>query len=378
MADSTDPPVRPALRRPALILSAVLVAASLLLPPSWIEASFSRGLFPWTQALLVPLSGALPVPIFASLLVVTVLAVAWVAWRRWRRAGAAGVGALPRMRAGCGHGFRSLLYLYAIFLLVWGFGYRRVPIEERWDLGPPADAATIRDVQSRILTILNRDAPAADPTPADARRARLAIATAAATLVEEREGFRPALPTHLKHPPTGFLMAIGISGIVSPFTLEAHVEAALPTPFELAIGGHELAHLLGYCGEADANLVGFVAGLRAEDAYARYATALGILRYMIADGQDRWILRRLPPRADQDLDALRAAYGRHRVKTLARVTNTVNNAYLKTQGVRRGVADYARGFALLVRACRQGIVTLPPTAPECEPPARRSDRGQDK
>ena len=46
----------------------------------------------------------------------------------------------------------------------------------------------------------------------------------------------------------------------------------------VATAAHELAHVAGYCGEADADAVGVLAGLASDDALARYATALAAFR----------------------------------------------------------------------------------------------------
>jgi hypothetical protein len=43
-----------------------------------------------------------------------------------------------------------------------------------------------------------------------------------------------------------------------------------------------LGHLAGFCPEADASFAGYMAGLMAEDAYARYACALNAYMDLIA------------------------------------------------------------------------------------------------
>ena len=61
--------------------------------------------------------------------------------------------------------------------------------------------------------------------------------------------------------------------------LGVEVTGPISTLDSASPGDSEVAHLAGYCGEADANLVGFLAGLRAGDRFARYATALHVFRY---------------------------------------------------------------------------------------------------
>lgn len=344
------------------VTSVVLIAASLVLPATWIEALFSDGLFHVTQRCLVPLTGSVPVPIMGSvLLLAPVVLVIW-ALRGWRRARTRGLGVARRIFAGCGHGLRLALYVYTVFLLTWGFGYRRVPVEIRWGIEDrPPGLVAVADLRTRLVALIRRDCVA--DSERDRDRARRSIQTAQTTLVEELEGFRPAWPTHVKSPPIGTLMTIDVGGVVSPWTLEAHVEAALPDPQWLATCGHELAHLAGYCGEADANLVGFVSGLRAEDPYARYCTALRVFQYT-ASRQDAEGYRRayaeLPERARLDMDLAREVREKYVIKSLKSISTKVYDKYLKSQGMPSGIEDYSRGFRLFVRAWAKGLVPLRP------------------
>jgi len=348
------------LRWTARLTSVSLVAASFLAPVAWIEGVYSDGAFPAIQHFLVPLSGSIQVPIMGLvLLVAPILLVAW-AVRGWRSARRRGAGALRRVIAGGGHGLLLALYVYTLFLLIWGFGYRRVPVEVRWGIEDrPASLAEVAKLRTGLLALIHRDC--ASDAERDRSRARRSIEEAQALLVEELEGFRPVWPEHVKSPPKGSLLTIEVAGVVSPWTLEAHVDAALLDPQWLATCGHELAHLAGYCGEADANLVGFVSGLRAEDAFARYSTALGVFQYTFSS-QDSAGYRRdyasLPERAKRDLDAARKLRAEYVVESLSSVSSKVYDQYLKSQGMASGTGDYSRGFRLFVRAWAKGLVSL--------------------
>ena len=346
-----------------LVVGAVLVVlVSLTFPESWIESGYCLTIFPWIQRGIVSVTGLIPWPLTFTVLVS--LPVVWpvLAVRRWRCGRQRGE---PRLRL-WGHGLlrfaRVLLYTAASFLLLWGIGYRRVPIEQRWQLlEQPAGYEQVRDVGLRLLAIIRRDVPK-DGVPLDEARAWQAIAAAERQLVRELEGWTPAVPANIKHPPAGILMAAGVYGVCYPWTLEANVDPALPLPIRLAISGHELAHVLGYCGEADANLVSFVAGLRADDALARYGTALSMLRYALGGPSvedNVWLKVHLPKRARDDLAELDREDKKRTVRVVSRVATKLNNTYLKTQGVELGTADYERGFRLFVHAFQKGMVAMP-------------------
>lgn len=358
---SDSPPTPRSWRRIRLVArvgSVGCIAASLLLPSTWIEAGFSDGLFPITQRWLVPLTGSMPFPIMGLvLLIAPIVLVVW-AFRGWRRARALEVTVTRRLLAGCGHGLRLILYVYVAFLLAWGFGYRRVPVEERWGIEDrPARLSEVAKLRARLVTLIWRDC--VPDSERDRDRARTSIQAAQAKLVEELEGFRPAWPAHVKSLPTGILMTIDVGGVVSPWTLEAHVEAALPDPQWLATCGHELAHLAGYCGEADANLVGFMSGLRADDPFARYSTALRLFRYTNSKQDYKGYLEAylaLPARARQDMRSGQKVRDKFVVKRLKAVSTKIYDKYLRSQGMKSGMGDYSRGFRLFVRAWAKGLV----------------------
>ncbi|MEM7205421.1 MAG: DUF3810 family protein [Planctomycetota bacterium] len=342
-------------------------------PAAWIEAAYCRGAFPYVQALLVPASGLVPMPLMGVILATVPILLPIYVWRRWRRAKASGTRSGRLLRRGAWRTAQWLLIVYALFLVAWGLGYRRVPIETRWQL--PDRALTsddVHDVAWRLLAVLHRDHEAASRSTG--ARAWAAIAAAEQALVRELEGWTPALPRHIKHPPDGLLMAIGIYGVISPLTLEANVDPALPTPMRLGISGHELAHLLGYCGEADANVVAFVSGLRADDPLARYGTALTMVPYVMSRRHAREAQRfyaLLPQAARDDLAALHAKRQRLEVAALSQVTSAVNDRYLKSRGVELGTNDYARGFTLFVRVFQKGLVPLPEPLASAEVEAPR-------
>jgi Protein of unknown function (DUF3810) len=341
----------------------VVILLGFAVPSAWIESGYSGAVYPWIQAALVPAFGWTRVPIMGACLLLLPLAIVVYAARRWRRARREDIGVAAITIGGTFRTLRTVLYVYTVFLVLWGLGYRREPIEARWRLGDELPTyEQVREVQERILAVIHADCPTGDAaSEAEEERAMRAIVDAELLLVAELDGWTPT-PTRTKHPPAGALMTVGIFGIVSPFTLEANVDAALPLPFRLGISGHELAHIFGYCGEADANLVSFVAGLRTANPLARYATAMTMLRYTgsrkhVEDS--RWLYANLPERAKDDLAALRAALDGHRIAPLADFTHAMNDRYLKTQGVTLGVDDYSRGFTLFVRAWTRGLVALP-------------------
>jgi len=159
------------------------------------------------------------------------------------------------------------------------------------------------------------------------------------------------------------LLAFGVTGIASPLLLEAHVDGGLPEVHRIAVAAHELAHVVGYCGEADADLAGYTAALQSGDRYARFAVALRIFRALAADlPPEQWLAlhERLPAAVHAELERSRRTVAARRWQLGSAVTGVVYDRYLRSQGVASGRRDYGRSTRLLVRAWRSGLLELPP------------------
>jgi hypothetical protein len=237
-----------------------------------------------------------------------------------------------------------------LFVLIWGANYRRLPIEEILKLSVHAvTAQQIDNLAFDLVTIMHRNANA----PRDYSRAFDSLRAALEKEVEGINGFKPVLPSQVKSPPAGWLLLLETSGVISPLTLEAHVDAALPEPFFLATAAHELAHTAGFAGEADTDLIAAMAGLQASDAYVRYATAITYYARIsndLSDATRKRLVGKLPARVLEDFKLLRNVYAVHQNPIAAQVSRTVYNRYLESQGVSAGIRDYSRITRLLAAA----------------------------
>jgi hypothetical protein len=246
--------------------------------------------------------------------------------------------------------------IYGAFILLWGANYRRLSVEELLQLEP--QKITVSDLENtaqKLLEVLNQTQNA----PRDYNMAFSSLRQAIQTRLEKVTGIRPSLPTQVKATPAGFLFAFGATGVVSPFTLEAHADSALPEPFFLATAVHELVHTAGFAGEADTDLLAALSGLQATDPYARYSVGLWYFARVFNDlppaQQQQW-RDKLPKTVQQDYAQFRQVRELHSVPLVREIANFFYGGYLKSQGVEAGVADYSRTGRLLAAAHRKGIM----------------------
>jgi hypothetical protein len=275
-------------------------------------------------------------------------AVPWP-WTPPLAAALLGVAVLLAARArGRGHAAARLLGLALLigagFEATWGLNARLPAAPERLGLvtahevSVPADDAAMRAMARRLPDVVRREAPSG---PLNEAAAFAAIRDALRELAPGRP-----LPARVKVLPGPILGPWGVAGVISPWTLEVHVDAGLPPWTRTAVAAHELAHVAGFASESDAEFVGLLAALRADHPHARYAGALRAWAWLPADLRDA---RTLPPRARRDLAALREARDR-RVESVSRVAWAIYDRWLQSRGHTGGTAGYAEGPRWLARA----------------------------
>jgi hypothetical protein len=250
------------------------------------------------------------------------------------------------------------------FVLGWGANYRREPLTTQLGLilssGQTTSSAALNALRERFERAILDDVPETVPDATTEARALESVSRAIADVTLEITGVKPTLPASVKRAPAGLLLRTGnAAGVISPWTLEAHVDGALPGVGIIANGAHELAHVAGFALESDAEVLSVIAGLRADDAFARYAVALhwwSALRPTDAAAWQR-AKTRLPTRAINDLTALTRALQRHQPPAFLKgIQRATYDTYLKTQSVPDGIQNYAQAVQYLVLALEKGLL----------------------
>lgn len=144
-----------------------------------------------------------------------------------------------------------------------------------------------------------------------------------------------------------------LSGIYSPFTIEANYNGDMTSYNIPHTACHELSHLKGFMREDEANFIGFLACIGSEDAEFRYSGYLAAWIYggnalSIYDRQsysDFWEL--LSEETKKDLMENSAFWGRFEGKA-AEVSEVINDTYLKANSQTDGVKSYGRVVDLLL------------------------------
>lgn len=170
------------------------------------------------------------------------------------------------------------------------------------------------------------------------------------TLYPELSGYYPH-PKGLTFP--AFLSIQNLSGIYSPFTIEANYNSAM-TEYNLPFTAcHELSHLRGFMQEEEANFIAWLACINSEEATFQYSGYL--MGWLYASNQlykidydaYRNTYDSLSPDVRADLNANNQFWEQYEGQ-IAEVSNQINDSYLKANGQTDGVQSYDRMVDLIM------------------------------
>lgn len=330
------------------------IALLALLPGdgSLVEAVYARGIYPLIGPVVAFLPSLLPFSLAAVLVIVLVV---WVpaylllnAWH-WRRRRLSLGAALGRWLAAC---IVVGAMIFHAFYLFWGYNYLRPPLEQR--LGLIGEERTAEFRRELALQLVTEAVAARIPVePWDRAELDRLIDEAIARAVRDLEGRDTPVSSPLKDDlGTGFLGRQGNAGVVSPVTLEAHVDFDMPAfalPFTAA---HEKAHLAGFARERDANFVAWYALMQADDPRLHYAGYIGIVRYFIGNAT-----REAAAPLEPDLRALAEYRARNVSPSLQRTSQGVYRVYLQANRMPAGLGDYWQVRDLIEAWLQNGTVS---------------------
>jgi hypothetical protein len=334
-------------------VGAALAAAVVPLEPATVERWYSTGLYPLVQRTLTPFSNVVPFAWFDVLTIgagVTVLVLlvraTRVSWRTRR---------IVPLVVTLGHLATAAAVVYLVFLVVWGFNYRRVPMLVRLDTRTatpgPGDLLALGRTAVEELNALYAAAHAGGWPVAPWRDERLRREFAMVQrLLSDAP---PAEPGRLKASIYGpYFRWTSVDGMVNPFALEVIGNPDL-LPFEQPfVAAHEWAHLAGYADESEASFVGWLSCIRADapSAYSGWLFLYWQLRASVGAADRAQLADMLAAGPAGDVDAIAERLRRGRRPRLQTASWRVYDQYLKTNRVEQGVASYSDVITLLLRA----------------------------
>jgi hypothetical protein len=330
-----------------------VVAAVVPLSPGFVERWFSAGVYPSIQRTLTSGTNLVPIALFDLLLVAAIATMAAALFRGVRAAWRARR-PTPLLRV-LGDLAAAAAAVYLVFLVTWGFNYRRVPMAQRLEVESqaPSNDDVIR-LGLRAVAEMNRlHGPAHESGWGRDEWHDASLRTAFASVQRALADAMPAVPGRLK--PTllaPYFRWTGVDGMVNPFGLEVLANSDLLAYERPFVAAHEWAHLAGYADEAEANFVGWLTVLRA-DVPAQYSGWLYLYWQVSGEvgGAERARLAAaLGEGPRRDVDAVIGRLRRGRWPMLQAAGWAVYDQYLKANRVEEGIRSYGAVVTLILRA----------------------------
>lgn len=238
----------------------------------------------------------------------------------------------------------SLALLYILFYWLWGFNYFREPLNERLDItNSKPDTEEFVDVFKQLIQNTNDSYVPMDSISkqhidslVEASYHRLSRFLK----LDYPSGSRRAKPITFSK----FFAAASISGYYGPFLSEVQVNSKiLPVEYPLVLA-HEKAHQFGITSEAEANFYSWLVCTQSPSKQLQYSANLYLLRYFVYEGYQLKNFKQLAEKIDEPVKAdfrrIREHWMQMRNKKIDAVATKVNDAYLKTNKVEKGIEDY--------------------------------------
>jgi hypothetical protein len=235
----------------------------------------------------------------------------------------------------------AVAVLYLIFFFTWGLNYHREPLISKIPYDAQrTDNAAIETFAKEIAEQINRLYVEKQREPVDDRRVREEAVERVRRVAAVIDGAKWQGSSRIKNSllANPWFHAAGIDGVFNLFAHEPLITNSLlqfEKPFVMT---HELAHVYGYAGEGDANLIGVFATLMSPDPHFQYSGWINLWLYV----RNRKLDGLLEPGPRQDFDAMLERMRSEQIQWLSAIQSTILDWYLKSNSVPEGIRSYSQ------------------------------------
>lgn len=334
--------------------------------PNFIENSYAQGVYKLIGQPLSTITGYFPLSLGELMIIVFLL---WIIWlfgqeiRKWRREEIRLIDSLHRLFLG---GLILVSLLYGAFIFSWGLNYYRLPFAEiaDFDVRP----ASVRELTDACQGMIQQANDLRGKVTEDQNQVMKINEGQSAVFAQAAAGYKnaaaeyPALGGSFG-PPKGVFFSkamsyAGITGIYFPFTGEANVNTMIPQSTLAFTACHEMAHQRGFAREDEANFIAYLTCQANPDNDFQYSGTLMALIYLMNTLQEydpaacRQLQKMYGDGVTRDLAAISDFWQRFE-GPVERVSNHVNDLFLKSNHQADGVYSYNRMVDLLIAAYRE-------------------------
>ena len=328
--------------------------------PHIIEKYYSQGFFLGIRTVIDSTVGLLPIPLIYLFFIVLIISL-FVKIRKLIQTHISFKNTLGKIV------FSLITFLFGLaffFLVLWGFNYGRVPVEQTLKINPQplslVELKTELDQNHQAVVNARNQIPKISSSPIDATFLPTDIENTIRKIVEEelhRLGYKTSGKVRGRLlTPKGILMRIGTSGVYFPWTGECNIDSGLhpvQIPFTLA---HEFCHGYGFTDEGTCNFLAYLACIHSDNPMVQYSGFLGYWRYLASsyrrmDPENyKTYFDEIPKGILNDVIAIDKEIDKY-PDIFPDFRDAFYDTYLKTQGISEGMKNYSR-IVMLAKAWR--------------------------
>ncbi len=248
--------------------------------------------------------------------------------------------------------FQMLAMVYFLFYWFWGFNYLRLDAHDRIGIEKSeANKETLIEVLN--LVIENTNKSYISFVGKDSVNYQAVLEPSIEQLQKTLNYNYPNGQRRVKHILfSNFFAKASILGYYGPFFNEVHVNSYLSVWDKPIVTAHEMSHQLGITSEAEANFYAWMITVHSNDQFTNYSGwlyALGFFLYQSRALTDqKEIIKKIRPEVVSDFRARREYWKNLRSEKIDEAARKVNDAYLKSNQVEKGIADYGGMVQLII------------------------------
>jgi hypothetical protein len=245
--------------------------------PTFTERFYSNGIYPYIAKLLHLAFGWVPFSFGDILYTLFIIGLLGAIIKHFRKVWQKPLWLLDKIVA-------KIITIIVAFFFLWGFNYFRIPLAQQLNVNTKYSAEQLYKatesciIRANALHFRLADTDSSKVTLPFSNREIYRIAAESYPLNITNITDFTAIKSVKSSVYSKLLTYMGYSGYLNPFTNEAQVNS-LMIGYSIPITAcHEIAHQMGYAAEEEANYLGYLAAMKADNPYFKYSAELFALR----------------------------------------------------------------------------------------------------
>ena len=239
---------------------------------------------------------------------------------------------------------QTLSICYVLFYWFWGFNYYRSGINERLQISESKpDTMQFVSVLENLIAQTNESYCAFDSIT------KPEISALVESSYQNNSSFLKLNYPQGKRVPksitfSNFFAKASIAGYYGPFFSEVHLNDNLFMIEYPQVLAHESAHQFGITSEAEANFYGWLVCANSNSKYLRYSANISMINYFLSQGRHLHnfadLVHQINKPVLDDIRKVQKHWESMRNEQIDKAAGKVNDVYLKTNKVEKGIEDY--------------------------------------